>query len=508
MTTSSIFGAGAYSPCTGALPAGENYDPLTAKFFYNHPDLKWVPTLPSQAASVPGVVQVGSLYIARKYMLAKNGTYHQVGKIDLGVFRYKIPGKITEATFTGEVEVLACGACTGGGTGPFCCTNGANNKDCNLNPPCGTLMSFPRNDPRVDGFESGTYITGETVYPGTADMTACLAFNPSPARIAFNGNSGAGAYMGCAGYGYEFYDDVNPQYYRDHPDLKWIPVNSTYALTAVPGVIRLTPFVFIPAKIRVRMNNGTFTIMGKVYGGVFYYYQPGNALETAAVMDVEVLACQPCTNGGTGPYCCLNGVNNRFCCENGANNRYCCANEANNPYCCLNGANNPSCTLTFTCGATLPMNGTYRADDTTYPGFASGVWADGSTIYPGTGNFSIVLCSYYNPGIALIRMNSPLGPGAYQSFGAAPNCFDGTYAQYFVKTPNMEWKFTNSVQLPLLTNTLQVNGWKVGRVNVTMTNGTVYQSIGRITGITMYYYKQGDTAETVYTGPYDVLVCN
>lgn len=66
------------------------------------------------------------------------------------------------------------------------------------------------------------------------------------------------------------------------------------------------------------------------------------------------------------------------------------------------------------------MNGTYRPDDPNNPGFASGVWADGGKIYPGSGSFTAVGCSLQNPGVAMIRTSSPSGAGAYQSYGAKP----------------------------------------------------------------------------------------
>lgn len=53
-TSNSISGPGAYSSCGGALPAGENYDKISPKYFYNHPDLKWVPTTIDKYSTVPG----------------------------------------------------------------------------------------------------------------------------------------------------------------------------------------------------------------------------------------------------------------------------------------------------------------------------------------------------------------------------------------------------------------------------------------------------------------------
>jgi hypothetical protein len=61
-------------------------------------------------------------------------------------------------------------------------------------------------------------------------------------------------------------------------------------------------------RVKFSQGNGTFTTLGKVYAGNIYHYIPGNAVETVIVADIEVLACQKCTNGAVGPYCCANGA--------------------------------------------------------------------------------------------------------------------------------------------------------------------------------------------------------
>lgn len=153
------------------------------------------------------------------------------------------------------------------------------------------------------------------------------------------------------------------------------------------------------------------------------------------------------------------------------------------------------------------MNGTYRPDDPNNPGFASGVWADGGKIYPGSGSFTAVGCSLQNPGVAMIRTSSPSGAGAYQSYGAKPQCFDGVNAQFILKTSNLAWRTTTTLGVATILNTPMVGGNKIGRVNVNAPNGTIYQSIGRIVLGRLYYYKQGDTSESS-TNNFDVLVCN
>lgn len=107
----------------GALPSAEYYDSKSPQYFYNDPSLKWYPTTADKASLVPGVIKVGFYILARKYMVSRNRTYIQVGKIDTGgLFHYKLPGYNIEMTYSGDVDVLACITCTNGGTGPFCCT--------------------------------------------------------------------------------------------------------------------------------------------------------------------------------------------------------------------------------------------------------------------------------------------------------------------------------------------------------------------------------------------------
>jgi hypothetical protein len=61
------------------------------------------------------------------------------------------------------------------------------------------------------------------------------------------------------------------------------------------------------ARIRFTLENGTYATIGKIYNGSIYYYNPQIAFESVISADIEVLACQACTNGGVGAYCCTNG---------------------------------------------------------------------------------------------------------------------------------------------------------------------------------------------------------
>lgn len=108
----------------------------------------------------------------------------------------------------------------------------------------------------------------------------------------------------CYAYvGGERYDNTNVKYFLNHPDLKWIPTNGTEA-PGVPGAIPAgkqgSLNMYIGRKI-ITIGNGTFTQIGKIWGGSLRYYIPGNVHETLIDKNFDVLACSPCYNGGTGP---------------------------------------------------------------------------------------------------------------------------------------------------------------------------------------------------------------
>jgi hypothetical protein len=223
MTTNSVLGSGSYCSCNIAAN-GENYDGQSAKYFFNHPDLKWVTTTATKASTVVGAIKIGIHYLGRKYLTSTNGVSVQVGKVEGTTFYYKHPNKNGEVSTTGEIDVLACVPCSNGALGPFCCLNNANNKDCLLQQPCGTLLSFPKNDPTVNGFEVGRYIDRSIIYAGAGDFRACFSQNPAPGRLmTTKSERGPGIYCSCniAPNG-EFYDDQNGQYFLNHPNLKWV----------------------------------------------------------------------------------------------------------------------------------------------------------------------------------------------------------------------------------------------------------------------------------------------
>jgi hypothetical protein len=99
---------GAYSSCIGKT---ENFDRLTPKFFYAHPNLKWVGTHTTNAANIPGVIKLGplNLAVARVDVQTSNGTWYQtIGKVySSRVYYYRV-GDPLEINESRSIDVLVC----------------------------------------------------------------------------------------------------------------------------------------------------------------------------------------------------------------------------------------------------------------------------------------------------------------------------------------------------------------------------------------------------------------
>jgi hypothetical protein len=106
--------------------------------------------------------------------------------------------------------------------------------------------------------------------------------------------------MTCGSY---LHSNLAVRYFYAHPDLRWIATPGSSVLT-VPGLVRLGgAWNFPVGKITFDAPNITYSDLGKVYANVLYYYDVNKATEvtTATATVFDVLACQTCQNGGSGP---------------------------------------------------------------------------------------------------------------------------------------------------------------------------------------------------------------
>lgn len=184
------------------------------------------------------------------------------------------------------------------------------------------------------------------------------------------------------------------------------------------------------ARINYITPNGTFQTIGKVQADKAYYFKPGNGGETITSGDFEVLTCQP-----------------------------------REPV--------------IQCGTLLQ----YTANDITKLGFNSGIYEDGSVLYPGTGDIDV--CSNQNPSPARLT-NNLQKPGAFMQCTYCNwlgfNCnakenYDEVDPRFFAQHDRLRWVMTTGSTYSTVPGAIKVgSSMYVGRVNVTTSNGT-YQQI-------------------------------
>lgn len=103
----------------------------------------------------------------------------------------------------------------------------------------------------------------------------------------------------------------NPQFFKNHPDLKWILTTGSNAAN-VPGVIKVGPWNMPVGLLDLSIGNGTYQTISKVHAGNLYYYKAGDGSESTTSKEIYTLACSPCTNLGSGPFCCKNNSTSKI----------------------------------------------------------------------------------------------------------------------------------------------------------------------------------------------------
>lgn len=101
-------GPGAYMQCVNKY----QYDKVDPRFFYNHPNLKWIMTNLTQYLRVDGALRTGSMYVGRINVTTSKGTFQQIGKIIGGYIYYRHPETLKQIIFRGPYEILACTPCS------------------------------------------------------------------------------------------------------------------------------------------------------------------------------------------------------------------------------------------------------------------------------------------------------------------------------------------------------------------------------------------------------------
>ena len=109
-----------------------------------------------------------------------------------------------------------------------------------------------------------------------------------------------GVYQSCSAQP-EYFDNVNARFVYNHPDLRWVRTTGPQALN-VPGAVKIAPHNEAAGLIDISYGNGSvYSTIGKAARNVLYYYRVGDPIEISTAGEFDVLACQACTNGGSGP---------------------------------------------------------------------------------------------------------------------------------------------------------------------------------------------------------------
>jgi hypothetical protein len=145
------------------------------------------------------------------------------------------------------------------------------------------------------GLPSGTYYENSTIYPGTGNFTNCKTVNYAPARLkATNTLKGPGAYASCNATN-ELRDGQFAKFFYNHPNLKWIPTNSS-DYGNIPGILSVGSYSgnsLYVARFNVSYSNGTsYTDIARVWNGSIFYSNPSNQTNEAIFNgNFDILAC-------------------------------------------------------------------------------------------------------------------------------------------------------------------------------------------------------------------------
>lgn len=154
--------------------------------------------------------------------------------------------------------------------------------------PCGATLPLSVY-PLEFGYDSGIYLNGETIYPGTGDFSECaseVGTAKGPSRIV-----SSGAYASCTN-NQEYFNKPSAEFFYNHPNLWWIPTD-TSNIDSVDGKIAFGQYqnedLFVSRKDVNSQTRGWFSQIGRVSAGYNDYWN-GEA-EIMGYDTFDVLVC-------------------------------------------------------------------------------------------------------------------------------------------------------------------------------------------------------------------------
>lgn len=304
----------------------EAYEPNTAFYLQNNPNLRWVSATSQTLMSVNnalGIVGGNFTFLFARVNASSNGlNYVQIGKGDAIV---NIPGYEAHKVWWYSVdtdneeeavdfEILTCipevsttnivtevmTTTPLDTTTTILTTTTIDTTSISSADTCGIFKKYdPINDrsaPEREGVLGGIgYRDKVYQYVGYGNNDfgwACAGQNPCPGYITVN-NPNAGVYMSCH-TGLKF-DNLDGYYLLDHPNLEWVATNSSEMLN-VPNAIILngTNGLLWPFMFGRTIYQGEYTL-GKAHIGnnAFLLNFYGDNGEERYFTNFEVLTCNP-----------------------------------------------------------------------------------------------------------------------------------------------------------------------------------------------------------------------
>ncbi|KAG5668221.1 hypothetical protein PVAND_016169 [Polypedilum vanderplanki] len=144
---------------------------------------------------------------------------------------------------------------------------------------------------------------------------------------------------------------------------------------------------------------------------------------------------------------------------------------------------------------------------------SAGIYFDGTAIYPGY-SFTTECVNQDIIPARLSTVKSSVGAvGAWMACGG--DIFNGQNASFIKANANIKWVPSNIDNLNSVVGAILVRrsyySYYIGRLNLTTSNGTVYQQVSKIhidKGASGLWYSKEDGTENFTNYDYEVLVCN
>lgn len=280
---------GAYLTCANNI---EYYNPTTAKFFYNHGNLNWVPTDIATVGSVAGKVSLGTyqntnLFVSRKSISSPSlGTFSQIGRIWNGYHDFWNGGQEVISS-SDNFDVLVCDSSLK--------TKITHSVVDPNSYPCGTFVEYDianaRNAPETSGFAGGINYDSSNEFVGYGNGICGIPSEGSSPGFILTEPNKSGLYVSCSS-GLRFFKGTS-YYLLKNTYLTWENVLSVTPTSRSGLLLNSTVYPFLIGRF---FYQGGYRL-GKVHVGskavTGIYFTNENNKELFFDKNYEILKCVP-----------------------------------------------------------------------------------------------------------------------------------------------------------------------------------------------------------------------